>query len=152
MKRYLRNLFWLLPLAVLTLYLLDRYVWLTPEEEVRRFVRGGEKAVESMSVLRCGPYLDEDFMTGGGMTRGTFLYYARTEFAHLEALRVDVDFEKLTIAEDEQHAEVVLDVGLSGRDSEGSRWRALTEGGRRFLVTLRLRKTGGDWKVYFAEW
>lgn len=152
MKRYLRHLLWLLPLAVLALYLLDRYVWLTPEEGVRRFIAGGEKAVESMSVLRCDPYLDRDFMTGSGMSRGTFLYYARTQFAHLEDLRVDVEWEELTIAEDREHAEVVLDVGLAGRDSEGSEWRALAEGGRRFLVTMRLRKRDGDWKVHFAEW
>jgi hypothetical protein len=151
-RRSLRHLLWLLPLAVLALYLLNRYVWLTPEEEVRRFVAGGESAIESMSVLRCEPYLDKDFMTGSGMSRQTFLYYARTEFVHLEDLRVDVDFEELTIAEDEEHAEVLLDVGLSGRDKEGSDWRALAEGGRRFLVTLRLRKRDGDWKCYFAEW
>ena len=77
-KRHLRYLLWLLPLAVLALYLLNRYVWLTPEEEVRRFVKGGEGAVESMSVLRCDPYLDRDFVTGSGMSRQTFLYYSGT--------------------------------------------------------------------------
>jgi hypothetical protein len=152
MKRYLRQLLWLLPLAVLALYLLDRYVWLTAEEEIRRFIAGGEKAAESMSILRCDPYLDREFKSADGMSREMFLYYARTQFAHLEDLRVDVEWEELSIAEDEQEAEAVLDVGILGRHAEGTEWQALSEGGRRLLVTLQLRKQDGDWKVYFAEW
>jgi len=152
LRRYLRHLLWLLPVSILVIFLLDRYVWLTPEQEVRRTVERGRRAAEALSVLRCEPLLTEDFTTGSGMGRGTFLYFVRAQFARLEELHADVSWEKLTFSEEETVADALLRVSLSGTDTGGVSWKGVEGDGGRFLVTLRLRKTDGKWKAFHADW
>lgn len=152
-KRRLLWLLWFLPLTVLAVYLLDRYVWISPEEEVQRFIERGRRAAESLSVLRCEPLLASDFVTGSGMGRGEFLYFARVHFAQLQALDVDVRESEITLSEDETDAEVILRVLLSGTNRDGSRWLGI-RGGRNRLerVVLRVGKRDGKWKAVYVDW
>ena len=140
-------------MVVVGIYLADRYVWVTPEEEVRRFVERGRRAAESMSVLRCERFLDRDFSTAAGMDRASFLYFARSHFARLRSLQVDVQEQQLTISEDKTEAELVLGVMLVGTDQHGKRWLGI-RGNRSSYeeVLLRLVKHEGHWKAVWAEW
>ena len=138
---------------MVVIYLLDRYVWVSAEEEVRRFVERGRRAAESLSVLRCDPLLHPDFTSGSGMARGEFLYFARVHFARLQELHVDIREITITVSDDETTAEVLLRVLLAGRNRDGSRWLGLREErGRLERVDLRVEKRDGKWKAVFVDW
>jgi hypothetical protein len=152
-KRHLYRLLWLLPLAVVVVYLLDRYLWISAEEEVRRFIDRGRREAESLSVLRCDPLLASDFKTGSGMERGAFLYFARLHFRQLSELHVDVRDIEITLSEDESKAEVNLRVMVAGVNRDGTRWLGFREGRNRAeRVFVRVEKRDGDWKAVFLDW
>lgn len=142
----------MLPLAVIVVYLLDRYVWISAQEEVERFIERCRRAVESRSVLRCEPLLASDFVTGSGMGRGEFLYFARVHFAQLRELHAEVKKSEITLSEDEAEAEVRLQVLLAGTNQDGSRWLGIRDRTRLEPVFLRVKKRNGDWKAVYADW
>jgi len=85
----IRFLPWLL-LIVIAGYVLYRYVLISEEERVRRFVEKGTEAVEDRSLLRVGNLLATDYSDGFGLDRGGILSAAKNAFETFDSIQVEI--------------------------------------------------------------
>ena len=144
---------WLVPAALIILWLLHRYVWITPEEEVKRFTRGGISAAESLSWLRCDRFLDEEFLYSGGMDKPSFMFLLKTRFNQLEFLEINLERIEVTVNKDATEADADATARVYWRERGQGNIQAgvLGRGDESEDAHLRFVKREGKWKMIWLE-